>query len=293
MWDRLSSWLKRRERVVGINRRNVQLVYPHNPRRYFKLADDKLATKRHLSDADVPMPAVLGVCEGLFAVPAVLESLLEREHFVVKPANGSGGDGIMVLGERTGPGRWFSPGGREIRASSLRRHLADIVFGAYSKDRPDVAFVEERVVPHRAYAQLWSQGLCDIRVLTLEAKPFMAMVRVPTFESEGRANLHQGGLGLAVDIESGVTTRAWHAGGTITGHPDTGQPLIGLTLPSWERVLDTAARTAATLPLRYLGVDIVVDDRERALLLEVNARPGLEIQNVNGQGIAEALEVHT
>jgi alpha-L-glutamate ligase-like protein len=289
IWKKLTGWLQRREQVVGINRRNVQLVYPHNPREHYNLVDDKLDTKRHLAEVDVPLPAVLGVCEGLFAVPRVIESLLDRDHFVLKPANGSGGDGILVVGDRIERGQWKSPSGKVVHAGSLRRHLADIVFGAYSKDRPDTAFVEERVVPHPTYASLWSRGLCDIRVLTLEARPFMAMVRVPTLESEGRANLHQGGLGLAVDIDTGVTTRAWHDGGTITRHPDTDEPLLGLRLPSWDEVLRTAHRAADALPLRYLGVDIVVDHDGRALLLEANARPGLEIQNVNGQGLAEAL----
>jgi len=282
--------LAARERVYGINRRNLELVYPNNARRDYPLADDKLLAKARFEAAGVPVPRTLAVCDGLFAVPGVVEALRGRGGFVVKPANGSGGGGIVVVGpwlpERGG---WRRAGGRELAPAELTRHLADLVFGVHSNQLEDRAFVEERVEPHPLFAGLWADGLCDVRVITMHGAPVVSMIRVPTAESGGRANLHQGGLGIAVDLETGRTFRALHRGCAVERHPESGAPLLGLDLPAWPELLDVARRAAGAVPLGYLGVDVVVDHVRGPLVLEINARPGLEIQNVVGAGLGDAL----
>lgn len=281
--------LAHRHELYGINRRNVELVYAENPRRHYPVADDKLVAKQHLVAAGVPTPATLHVCEGLFAIPRVMAALADEAEIVVKPANGSGGQGIVVLGERLGPGRWRKAGGAELTAAALARHLAEIVLGSHTAMLADQAFVERRIVPAAVFHALWPDGLCDLRIITHGATPVMAMVRVPTRESEGRANLHQGGLGLAVDLATGRTFRAVHRGRAVTHHPENGMALVGLEVPSWDEVLAVARRAAAAVPLGYLGCDVVVDAARGPLVLEINARPGLEIQNVHGHGLGRAL----
>ncbi len=285
----LHELLERRRDLVGMNRRNVELVYAHNPRRHYPIADDKLLAKEHLRRAGVPVPDTLVVCDGLFAVPRVLARLADEDHFVVKPANGSGGQGILVLGDRVGEQRWRRAGGTELSSQELHRHLAEIVLGAHSGQLDDRAFVEKRIVPHALFSELWADGLCDVRVITLEARPIMAMVRVPTAQSSGRANLHQGGVGLAVDLETGRTFRAVHRGVSIARHPESGGALLGLELPDWPGIVSAACRAAQAVPLGYLGCDVVVDAARGPLVLEINARPGLEIQNVNGVGLGPAV----
>lgn len=287
------SWLREvrrlRQDVVGINRRNVTLVYPNNPRRHFPIADDKLLAKEHFAKAGVPVAKTIAICEGLFAVRDTVRSLRERSQFVVKPASGSGGSGILVVGERVAEGQWRKAGGDVVTSGQLEKHLADIIFGAYSNALDDRAFIEERVTPHAFFSELWPDGLCDLRVITLGGEPLMSMVRVPTRESEGKANLHQGGLGIAVDLATGMTTRAVHHGKAVERHPETGVELVGRKVPHWEEVLEVAVRTANSVPLGYLGVDVVVDREHGPLVLEINVRPGLEIQNVNGRGLGAAL----
>lgn len=287
--ERWRTVVRRRRTVVGVNRRNVELIYPHNPRRLYPLADDKLLTKELLSAAGVPVPETLVVCDGLFAVSGTLTELEDREHFVVKPARGSRGEGVLVVGERLGPGRWRGAGPHEVDRSAVRTLLADIVFGAYSKDLEDRAFVERRIVSHETFRRLWPGGLCDVRVITLQAVPVVAMARVPTAQSGGRANLHQGGIGLAIDLPTGRSVAAVSAGRSLERHPDSGCELVGLEVPEWEAILDAARRAARAIALGYLGIDLVVDEREGPLVLEVNARPGLEIQNVHGRGLGEFL----
>ena len=284
--------LVRRDDLVGINRRNVTLVYAHNPRAAYPEADDKLLCKDLMAKQGVGLAKTLAVCDGLFAIPRTLQTLSTLEHFVVKPANSSGGAGILVVGERKGDGVWSKAGGKgEVTLDEIRYRLGEIVFGAFSGDLDDTAFVEERIFPHPVFHGLWSGGLCDVRVITLDAEPVFSMVRVPTWESDGRANLHQGGIGLALDIDTGVTVRAYYRGGPITHHPEGGAPLVGVQLPDWPGILDTARRAARSVRLGYLGVDVVVDKDRGPMVLEVNARPGLEIQNVHARGLGEALRI--
>jgi len=281
--------VERRQRVYGINRRNVELVYAHNQRRHYPIADDKLLCKEHLERAGVPTPPTLAVCDGLFAIPRTLASLPRDGQFVIKPANGSGGDGILVVGERVDDDHYRLAGGRRIGLEDLHRHLAEVVLGAYSRQLDDRAFVERRVIPHAFFHELWPHGLCDVRVITLRGTPVIAMIRVPTVASEGRANLHQGGVGLAVELATGRTFRAVRRGAAIPAHPESGTPLIGMEVPHWDEILDVATRAARAVPLGYLGCDVIVDAEAGPRILEINARPGLEIQNVNGFGLGHTL----
>ncbi len=232
--------------------------------------------------AGVPVAQTVAICDGLYAVTDVVEKVRNTGDIVAKPANASGGDGILVLGSRQDDG-WRASGGRLVTDDDLEQHLANIVFGAYAKELDDRAFIEERIFAHPKL-QSWSpDGLCDVRLLFLRGEPLMAMLRVPTRVSGGRANLHQGGVGVAIDLATGRTTRAVVREQVTDVHPDTGAELVGYDLPDWEQTLEVGRRAAGCVPLGYLGVDIVLDADRGPLVLEMNARPGLEIQNVNGR----------
>jgi alpha-L-glutamate ligase-like protein len=194
-----------------------------------------------------------------------------------------------VVSERIAPGRWRTAGGELLTADALRRHLAHIVFGAFCKKGDDRAFIERRVTPPAFFAELSPGGLADLRIITLFARPIVAMLRIPTSLSGGRANLSQGGLGVAINLSSGRITRAVLSGASVTEHPDTGVALIGRVVPGWPALLDLARRAARAVPLEYLGVDLVVDETFGPRVLEINARPGIEIQNVHGVGIGKFL----
>lgn len=287
-WRRLQRARERLAPVFGMNRRNVELVYAHNERRHYPLADDKIVCKELLQAIGVPVAPTIAIGRGLFEVDALLDQLREREDFVVKPASGSGGDGIVVVGKRTESG-WRTPKGREIAFHEMRQHLANITFGCFSKEMEDRILIEERIEPHALYHAFWSDGVCDLRLIVLRGRPILSMVRVPTHRSGGRANLHQGGIGVAVDLREGITYRAISRGEEVTIHPESGEPLIGRHLPEWATCVKVALGAASAVPLGYLGVDICVDHRWGPVILEINARPGLEIQNICGQTLGEAL----
>ena len=115
------------------------------------------------------------------------------------------------------------------------------------------------------------------------------MLRLPTKRSGGKANLHQGAVGLAIDLETGKITHASQKGESIEKHPDTDVQLVGFKIPKWRQIMDISKRASKAIPLGYIGVDICVDQNRGPLILEVNGRPGIEIQNVQQKGLVEGL----
>jgi len=155
--------------------------------------------------------------------------------------------------------------------------------------RPDQAILQQRVRLHPVFAPIAYKGIPDIRIILYRCEPAMAMLRLPTKASNGRANLHQGGIGAGVDLASGLTHHAVQGNRFVLTHPDTGIPVIGKRVPYWADVLDMSRRVAEAVGLGYLGVDIVVDADDGPMLLEANARPGLAIQIANARGLRPRL----
>jgi len=282
-WSTALRSAQRPTRVLGINRRNVDFVYELNRRRDFPLADDKLQTKALLSAAGIPVPRTLRVVRGFFEIPAAARWLAEHPDAVVKPSQGKAGGGVLVL-------RPQPPMDRIEREAILRSHLSGILGGAFSGGDADVALVEERLVPHPTLAELWGGDVVDLRVILHRGAAIQAMLRIPTVASRGRSNLHAGGLGVGVELASGLTLGGSWRGRPLDCHPDTGGPLAGVRIPDWPLIVDIAVRTAAQVPLGYLGVDIALDGTRGPNVLEINARPGLEIQNVNRRGLMALLK---
>jgi alpha-L-glutamate ligase-like protein len=289
------SWLRRWRGlaglgVLGMNRRNAACILDHNPRRAYPAVDNKLTMRDLCRRIGVPTPAiysVIGAHSALRHLPRLLEPL---EDFVIKPNHGAGGRGILVVTGRQGSG-FVRHNGEPAELADVRQHVSSVVSGLYSLgDHPDKALIQQRVRLHPAFERISYQGIGDVRVILYKRVPAMAMLRLPTKASNGRANLHQGGIGAGVDLATGVTTRAVMRNHLADRHPDTGVSLVGFRVPYWPEILEMARRVAAAVDLGYLGVDIVVDRDEGPLLLEANARPGLAIQIANGQGLLGRLE---
>jgi alpha-L-glutamate ligase-like protein len=286
----ISRLRRLRAEVLGLNRRNHAYLFAWNVRARLPLVDDKRATKAALGAAGVPVPMLLDVCEVQAEVPALGARLAAREDFVLKPARGAGGAGIVVIvGRRAG--RFVKASGASVTRAALEIHACDVIGGAFSPvGRGDAVLVEERVIPEPVLAALAHRGVPDIRVLVFRGVPLLAMLRLPTRRSDGRANLHLGGVGVGIDLASGVTTSGVCGRTTLTHHPETGLPLAGTVVPVWEEILRLAARAADAVGLDFLGVDLVVDARHGPLVLELNARPGLAIQVANRRGLRPLLE---
>ena len=132
-------------------------------------------------------------------------------------------------------------------------------------------------------------GRDRVRIIVYRGYPVMSMVRLPTRISDGKANLHQGAVGAGICLATGRTINGVLGNEHVEEHPDTGMPVIGIDIPYWDRMLDMAARCFDLTGLGYLGVDLVLDARLGPLMLELNARPGLNVQIANGQGLMPRL----
>ena len=276
--------------VVGINMRNARYLLPNNPRKLYGLVDDKLQTKALAEAEGLSVPETYAVIRSP-RDSARIERLLEnRAAFVIKPARGSGGKGVLVIDGREG-NHYVKPSGSLVSGDEIRHHVSNILAGLYSLGgQRDCALVEYRVRPAKVMTDISYQGAPDIRLVMLHGYPVMAMLRAATRESDGRANLHQGALGIGIDIASGVSVRAVHHGRPVTRHPDLGVDLIGIQMPEWDKILDIAVTCQEMTGLGYLGVDLMLDETIGPLMIEVNARPGLAIQMANGIGLIKRLE---
>ena len=163
------------------------------------------------------------------------------------------------------------------------------MFGLYSFGDNDKALFEEFVNPHPFFASIYGDGVPDFRIILLKGKPLQAMLRMPTEKSDGKANLHQGGLGIGVDMEKGKLKMAYDGKRYHRFHPDSGNPIAGLAIPYWGEMLALAIQTAQAFPLQYLGIDLVIDKDKGPMVMEANVRPGLGIQLANQQGLKEIL----
>jgi alpha-L-glutamate ligase-like protein len=281
----------RRLGILGMNARNGALIALFNDRSNYPLVDDKLQTKHLALEAGIAVPELYGVVETHYQAKRLDKVLDDRDEFVIKPAHGAGGDGILVVTGRMGD-HYRRANGRLMDREAIQHHLTNILSGMYSLGgQPDKAMVEYRVKFDPLFERVSYQGVPDIRTVVYRGYPVMAMVRLPTREADGKANLHQGAVGVGVDMTTGETLNGvWHSR-VVEQHPDTGAPIAGIRIPDWSRLLALAARCHELTSLGYLGVDVVLDRDFGPLILELNARPGLSIQIANGQGLMERIRM--
>ncbi|MDY0164462.1 alpha-L-glutamate ligase-like protein [Desulfobotulus sp.] len=271
--------------ILGMNRRNAQFIAPYNPRHLYPLVDNKLKTKRLAQLFDIPTPTLRFVLTAQHEIKHVRRQLQGLEGFAIKPAKGSGGKGILVI-SRCLENSFVKTSGKRLAEADVQRHLSNILAGLYSLGgTPDTVLVEDLIRMDPLFDGYSYQGIPDIRVIVFQGYPVMGMLRLATEASDGKANLHQGAVGVGLDLATGRGLRALQFGQPVTLHPDTRNPLDNIRIPDWEKLLILASRCHEMTGLGYIGADIVLDKNRGPLLLELNARPGLAIQMTNGEGL--------
>jgi alpha-L-glutamate ligase-like protein len=277
--------------VLGLNRRNGEYILKFNPRHRYPLVDDKLKTKHLALEAGIAVPRLYGVIETQREIRSLPAIVRDHAEFVLKPAHGSAGDGIVVISGRSGS-RYRTINGELLDQEWLSHHLSNAINGQFSLSGvQDVVIVEYMVHFAPLFERISYQGVPDIRVIVFRGFPVMAMVRLPTRASRGKANLHQGAVGAGIDIATGITLDGVVGTEVVTHHPDTTHAISGVSIPDWDTILDISARCYELTGLGYIGVDVVLDRDLGPLVLELNARPGLAIQIANGQGLLRRLEL--
>lgn len=275
--------------LLGMNQRNGDYISQFNPRHYYPRVDDKILTKQLAIDAGIAVPEMYAVIEIEHQIAELSTLLAKHDEFVIKPAHGSGGEGILVIKGRS-QGQYRKLNGALSTESEIGHHISNILSGMYSLGgQPDKALVEYRVKFSSVFEHISYQGVPDIRTIVFKGIPVMAMLRLPTQMSDGKANLHQGAIGVGINLDTGCTRKGVWQEKILETHPDTGFSIEGLEIPDWEQMMLLASACQELVSLDYIGVDIVLDATLGPLMLEVNARPGLSIQIANQQGLLHYL----
>jgi alpha-L-glutamate ligase-like protein len=287
------EFFRKSRKILGMNSRNLEYIRPFNLKKSRRLADDKLLSKRVLKKNDLPVPALI----------AKIRTLEELENFdwnslpggfALKPNRGFGGEGIIVVyGKKKGrDDAWVKADGKIATVSDLKTHVRNILDGSFSlAGVPDIAFFEERLKLLKLFKPYTYKGIPDIRLIIFNKVPVMAMLRIPTKESSGKANLQQGAIGVGIDLASGITTTAVLGKNKLIDYvPGTRMLLSGIKIPYWKDILDLAVRAQEISGLGFLGSDIAIDKERGPVIVELNARPGLSIQIANLAGLKERLE---
>ncbi|WP_299014973.1 alpha-L-glutamate ligase-like protein [uncultured Photobacterium sp.] len=290
MFSQFTSPFKLRERgIMGMNQRNHSYIGRYNDRSLYPLVDDKLKTKIIAQRAGATVPELIGVIDSQVYVRRIHDMVKDWPAFVIKPAQGSGGKGILVVTKHK-DGVYTKPSGAEINKQDVERHITNTLAGLFSLGgKNDVAMVEDLIQFDDVFDGFSYEGVPDVRVIVFRGYPVMAMMRCSTAASDGKANLHQGAVGVGIDIATGKAIRAVQFDKPVERHPDTGRLLKELAVPNWERLLTLASSAWEMTGLGYMGTDMVLDKYKGPMVLELNARPGLAIQTANGSGLLPRL----
>ncbi len=286
------TFLKNSRQLLGMNARNLEFIRPFNLSRAKKLADNKLLSKRFLKKNELAVSPLIAKIKNLEELESFDWQTLPNS-FALKPNRGFGGEGILVVYGRKKDrlDAWVKADGSIITVNDLKSHIQNILDGSFSlSNTPDIAFFEERLKLLKLFKPYTFKGIPDIRVIVFNKVPVMAMLRLPTKESGGKANLHQGGIGVGIDMATGVTTTAIQGENLVEKVPGTRLVLSGIKIPYWKDILTLAVKAQEFSHLGYLGADIAIDAERGPVILELNARPGLGIQIANMAGLKKRLE---
>jgi alpha-L-glutamate ligase-like protein len=278
-----------RSEILTLNTRNKDFINKYN-KRHDLIHLTKLETKARLIPANIPMPMtylIISNQEDLLGFYDFL-AINQRKEFVIKPNRGHVGKGILIIKKIVGK-RYITVTGRALDLGQVTTHIQRILKGKFSSGRQDSALVEELIQPHKMLRNLYSNGLLDIRVICFQGYPVMAMMRLPTRQSSGKANLHRGAIGAALSLETGEIFHAIYKRREVTHHPDTKYKFIGFRVPNWREILTLAVRAQVLSGLGFVGIDLCFDQKKGILIMEVNKRPGLEIQIANKSGLLSRL----
>ncbi len=276
--------------LLGINARN-SLYLSRSSNKAKAIVHSKYATKILLKDYQIATAEIYGVLATNEDIMDFNWQSLEK-NFVIKPTNGYAGTGVVAFREKIDPDTWQDMLGNKWSLADIKLHCDDILSGQYSiHGLNHNVIIEERVPIHPKLLKYSYKGTPDIRVVVFNSVPVMAMLRLPTEESGGRANVTQGALAVGIDIASGITTYAVaHKSEPINYLPGTKKKLNGILIPEWNRILETAVAASNAAELNFAGVDLFIHKDKGPMVVELNAAPGLSIQAANRAGLRRRLE---
>ncbi|MBP1532165.1 MAG: alpha-L-glutamate ligase-like protein, partial [Alphaproteobacteria bacterium] len=166
--------------VLSMNARNYQVIAKYNKRSLYPLVDDKVQTKKLANSIDINTPKMIGVIEHQYEVKDFTKLVEGHREFVIKPAHGSGGKGVLVIKEYSEQ-HFVTASGKVLSFNDVYQHISNVLSGLYSLGgQYDVALIEELVHFSDVFQNFSFQGIPDVRVIIYKGYPAMAMMRLAT-----------------------------------------------------------------------------------------------------------------
>jgi hypothetical protein len=248
--------------------------------------NDKLLSYHILSPQfDQYLPELYAVIrEGEVAAPPtnhkectnLLDCVDSVGSVVIKPFRGSRGKNVMIL-KSTDEG---------YTVNSESRSPEELVKLLESLD----GYLVTEMFEQTTYANnIYASGANTMRIMTMTdprtKEPYIgaAVHRFATDASAPVDNYSDRGGVANIDIETGELGRfairpVGDAAEFYSHHPDTGAPVSGVTIPSWDVVTDTVLELATSVKelTPYLGWDVMVTDTNGETgIVEANALPDI------------------
>lgn len=246
--------------ILGLNSRYQYTKL--NPGSAKKYGFSKLRTKALLAEHRINTAQIYHIFENLDDIDTIEWNNIQTP-FVIKPASGSAGKGIIIIEKKIqNKAVWITNEKDTLSEEDLNLHITNILDGEFSTwGSHHKAIVEEKISGHPTLAKYSYRGTADIRVVVFNSVPVMAMLRIPTKESAGKANLDKGAIGLGIDLATGITTHGIIGKGEkITHFPNSKKKVNGIKIPYWNRVLELAVRAANAAGYVFMGADIFIDE---------------------------------
>ncbi len=265
--------------ILSMNERNLNYIKKLNSSSSVNLADDKVETKLFLEQRWVSVPKTLAIVSSKKQLWEFNLESIKEDFFVVKPVFWSKWQGILIVENLHD---WTYMIWEEILSEDfLYDHMTDILNWDFSLNYGfDKVLIEEKLIPGNWFEKFCEFWLADIRMIVYNLVPVAAMVRMPTSSSWGKANLAQGWIGLGIEVWSGIINTIYINWKVYKkDFPLKYAHLKWFEIPFWNDIMLASSKTQFFVNLGYLALDWVIT-KSWPKILEINARAGLEIQNV-------------
>ena len=296
--------------TMGEKRRFVGKMAQHamhiaaNDRHWFAPAADKILFHTVMAGAGLPVPELLALTQadrslrGVSTIRNVndLTGLLRRADLYplfIKPTAGK--YSLSVISAEA----YDAARDEVVLLGGERRAVTDVarfLIGGAGY------LVQRRLCPDRQLAALFGPRLWSVRALVLLGKgePLIhrAVAKIATGNNPADNYWRAGNMLGAIDLATGRITRTVR--GTCAdltaneNHPDTKRPIVGTTIPDWDRLTALVSEAAKVFAgIRTQSWDVAVTDHG-PVLLEVNFGGDLNLhQFAHGRGILDpTFEAH-
>ncbi len=265
--------------ILSMNERNLNYIKKLNPKSSINLADNKVETKIFLEERWILVPKTLETISNKKQLTSFNFSLIKEKFFVIKPVFWSKWEGILIVEKLK---NWnYKIWDDIVSEVFLVDHMHDILNWDFSLNYWfDKVLIEEKLIPWNWFERFCKYWLADIRLIVYNLVPVAAMVRMPTKVSGWKANLAQWWFWLGIEVWSGIINTIyinWKV--HKNNFPEKYSFLKWFEIPFWDEILYASSKTQFFVNLWYIALDWVITE-SWPKILEINARAGLEIQNV-------------